>query len=141
MGNETFYWDGLMKYHAVTKLLFTSLVATKIWYFKNKMGKNVRPPHLPRCSAPTHEDRGCLPLSHRFQSKMERFISVPSKALSDRIFCRFIFDKPAYFPTSLHFTYMYWELGKGIKNGRCPTLLGWPGGIGKCRSIYLGCSH
>lgn len=61
----------LMKYHAVANLLFTSLVATKIWYFKNKMGKNVRPPHLPRCSAPTHEDRGCLPLSYRFQSEVK----------------------------------------------------------------------
>ena len=28
-----------------------------------------------------------------------------------------------------------------MKNGKCPTALGWPGGIGKCYSIFLGYSH
>ena len=33
------------------------------------------------------------------------------------------------------------EFGKGIKNGKSHSNIGWPGLIGKCRSIFLAYPH
>jgi len=96
---------------------------------------------LPCYSAPTHEDRGCFPLCQRFlKFRLEvkwkgLFWSLPTGPTE--IF-RSVFDKPVHCPASLH---LCREFGKGIKNGKNPIPLGWPGLIGKCRSIFLGYWH
>ena len=123
---------------------------------KKKRQENFLSPHLPCYSAPTHE--GCFLLSQiilKFRSELKwkdafRFPStgifgitsgggllisvgtVPTKI------CRSVFDKPVHCPTSLH---LCREFGKGIKNGKNPIPLDWPGLIGKCRSIFLGYWH
>jgi len=78
---------------------------------------------------------------------MERSISVSSERnIRDHLWrlftyfartgpteiCRSIFDKLVHCPTSLH---LCREFGKEVKTGKSPIPLGWPGLIGKCRSM------
>jgi len=157
----------LMKCHAVTTLLSTSFAATKkqdgkndlpiisayLVEIKKKRGKLSY--HL-TCAC---EDWGCFPLCQRFlkfRSEVKwkgSFWFLPTTIF--RITARggpLILVAPVWpkfavpfltkrFTALLASLHLRREFGKGIKNGKRPIPLGWPGLIGKCCSTFLGYWH
>ena len=110
---------------------------------KQQQPRKTPSPHLPSYSASTHEDRGCLhytkvPEISVGSQIMDRFRFLPIGILritsgGGPLICCSSFDKPAHCRISLH---LQRDFGKGIKNDKGPIPLGWPGLIGKSRSIF-----
>ena len=94
-------------------------------------------PKIPEISVGSQMERSVSISSYRnIQDHLSRWSTCFSWKIPNET-CRSIFEKPVHCSSSLH---LCKEFKKGINNVRAIPI-GWPGLIGKCRSIFLGYSR